>query len=217
MGWEEAAGMTGPRRPDDDEPLQPSSDEAPDEYEALDQETLDEAAIAAEEELEDEEAIEEAEDVDATEAALTAAASGAALPKPGRADTEPLAAATQRGPTDELPYVDDPISKIFVASMVVVFSGIFIYALLFGKAGALTPEKTRAPSPSPAPSVSISVGPTESPGESPSESPGESPSESPRESPTESPGGSPTSVPTGSPGASPSASPPGGSPSPTAS
>ncbi|MDQ3407677.1 MAG: hypothetical protein M3472_05915, partial [Chloroflexota bacterium] len=33
---------------------------------------------------------------------------------------------------DELPYVDDRVSKLFIAAIVAVFAAIFAYALLFG-------------------------------------------------------------------------------------
>jgi len=135
----------------------------------------------------------------------------------------PTAGARTRTPvaSDELPYVDDRVSKIFVGAMVAVFVGIFAYALLFGSAGLLTPDATLRPSRAPSPSVSPAVSPSGSPAASPSGSPsvGTSPSGSPSGSPGESPSAAPTggASPTGSASPAPTGSPASGSPSPSGS
>lgn len=64
---------------------------------------------------------------------------------------------------EELPYVDDRVSKIWVGAIVAVFMLILAYGLLFGKSGALTaPTPSPTPSPSPAPTVTASPAPSPS-------------------------------------------------------
>lgn len=89
---------------------------------------------------------------------------------------------------DELPYVDDRVSKVWVLLIVATFVAIFAYGLLFGQAGMLTPQPT--PSPSPTPVVTPSPAGSPSPGTS--QTPGA----------TTTPAASPTTVP-GSPTAAP--------------
>lgn len=127
--------------------------------------------------------------------------------------TGPAAGAGSRLSTpvasDELPYVDDRLSKLFVGAMVAVFTAIFAYGLLFGGAGLLTPDATPRPSRPPSPSVSPAVSPSGSPASSPSASPSPegSPESSPSASPAQSQSASPGANTTASPGTSPSASP----------
>lgn len=100
---------------------------------------------------------------------------------------------------EDHPYVDDRVSKVWVALILLVFAGIVLYGLLFGKAGMLSQA---SPSPSPTPSLSATPSVTISP------SPGGSPSAAPSVSPTGSPGASPTSgspSPTSAPSTSPAA------------
>ena len=100
---------------------------------------------------------------------------------------------------EDHPYVDDRVSKVWVALILLVFAGILLYGLLFGKAGMLSqasPSPSATPSQSATPSVTISP----SPGGSPSATPSVSPSDSPGTSPT-SGSPSPTSAPTASPAA----------------
>jgi hypothetical protein len=88
------------------------------------------------------------------------------VPTPGSV----RAAATPR--TDEVPYIDDPVPKLWVGAIVVFFAAIFAYVLLFGNGGALTPRPTPEPLPSaiespfacatPAPSGAASSSPAES-------------------------------------------------------
>ena len=123
---------------------------------------------------------------------------------------------TQPAGSDELPYVDDRLSKYFVGAIVAVFAAIFAYAVLFGGSGLLTPDRSPRPSRPLAPSVSPVTSPSGSPAASSSASPDASPSASPEASPSVSPAGSPSGSPAGSPSASPAASPsasPAGSPS----
>ncbi|HEY7598806.1 MAG TPA: hypothetical protein VH741_02675 [Candidatus Limnocylindrales bacterium] len=70
---------------------------------------------------------------------------------------------------DELPYIDDRVSKVWVVAIVAVFVLILVYGLLFGKAGALTPP-TPSPTPSPtaAPTLTASPAPSASQTASPS-------------------------------------------------
>jgi len=51
---------------------------------------------------------------------------------------------------DELPYIDDPFSRVWVLGLVAVFGLIVLYGVLFGRAGLLSP----GPVPSPTPIVS---------------------------------------------------------------
>jgi len=101
--------------------------------------------------------------------------SSAALP-PVRGNRV-TAATTARAATvhseDELPYIDDRVSKIWVGLIIAVFAAIFVYGLLLGRGGILTtnpsPEPT-APPPSVAPTAvpsqtarpSVTAGPTSS-------------------------------------------------------
>jgi hypothetical protein len=64
-------------------------------------------------------------------------------------------------PEDELPYIDDRLSKIWVGAIVAVFALILAYGLLFGKAGALTPA-TPSPTPSPSATPTLSASPVPS-------------------------------------------------------
>jgi hypothetical protein len=63
--------------------------------------------------------------------------------------------------TDTLPYVDDRVSKVWVALIAIVFAAVFAYAFLGGKAGLLT--KTPSPSPTPSATPTASPSPTVSP------------------------------------------------------
>ena len=162
--------MTDPRRPDDTE-----------EFEAA-----DEAAGATSEEIEEDEELEadddfeaddnldaEEDDLDADEletkelprAAVTPPAGAKTGAKPA-ASRGKQASATSAAPVDELPYVDDRVSKIWVVLIAAVFAAIFIYGLLLGRGGILTtsplPEPTAsgAPTTSPSTVVSPTVRPT---------------------------------------------------------
>lgn len=66
--------------------------------------------------------------------------------------------------TEEVPYVDDRVSKLWVLLIAAVFAAILIFGLLFGRAGLLAP----GPSPSPSPVVSPGLGPSPSPAGVPS-------------------------------------------------
>ncbi len=81
---------------------------------------------------------------------------------------------TQREAADELPYIDDRVSKLWVLLIVVVFAGIFLYGVLLGRAGLLAPSPTESPVPGLSPSPGAS--PLGSPSPSPVGSPGASPS-----------------------------------------
>ena len=94
---------------------------------------------------------------------------------------------------DELPYVDDRVSKIWVGAIVAVFVLILAYGLLFGKSGALTPP-TPSPTPSPSPTPTLSASPVPSVTPTPSISITPTPS-STSASPTPAPSATPTPAP----------------------
>jgi hypothetical protein len=86
---------------------------------------------------------------------------------------------------EELPYVDDRVSKVWVALIIAVFAAIMLYGLLLGRGGLLvgsSPEPTPTPELSPSPQVSPSPDLSPSPGLSPS--PAVSPSPAGGPSPT---------------------------------
>lgn len=84
--------------------------------------------------------------------------SSAKLPQVrGRTPAAPVAPKTTVAHSDEeLPYIDDRASKIWVGAIVAVFALILAYGLLFGKSGALTPA-TPSPSPSPVPTATATA------------------------------------------------------------
>ena len=114
-------------------------------------------------------------------------------PVRGRA---PAAPATTRTTVlhseDELPYIDDRASKIWVAAIVAIFALIVAYGLLFGKGGALNP-----PTPSPTPSPTPAATATHTAGPSPSLT--VAPSGTPRPSVTAGPSATPPVSPTPAP------------------
>jgi hypothetical protein len=85
--------------------------------------------------------------------------------------------------------IRDRASELFVIGAILVFVGIFLYSLAYGRGGALTPQRTQPPpaSVSPAPSGAPSGSPSTS--GAPSQSPGSSPAES--SVPSLAPSGSP--------------------------
>jgi hypothetical protein len=103
---------------------------------------------------------------------------------------------------EELPYVDDRASKIWVLAIVGVFVLILAYGLLFGKAGMLTPPTpSPAPTPSAAPTVSASPLPSSSASASPilTQSPVPSQSVAPSITPSAAPSVAPSLSPTPAP------------------
>ena len=144
--------MTDPKRPDDT-----------DEVEAVDDES---AGATSDEELEaDEDFDDEFDDDDsetdeletkelprATAAAPGGQASGARPTVSSGAKQASIG--TAAAPVDELPYVDDRVSKIWVGLIAAVFAVIFIYGLLLGRGGMLTTSPSPEPSPSRPPSAS---------------------------------------------------------------
>lgn len=121
--------------------------------------------------LEDEGLDDEQDEQDEQEASPR---SSAKLPQVrGRTSAAPVAPKTTIAHSDEeLPYIDDRASKIWVGAIVAVFVLILAYGLLFGKSGALTPA-TPSPTPTPVatatapatitPSPSLTGAPTVSP------------------------------------------------------
>lgn len=96
---------------------------------------------------------------------------------------------------DELPYIDDRASKIWVGAIVAVFALILVYGLLFGKAGALTPP---TPSPEPTPSRTPAASVTAAPSPSITAVPSVTISPVPSVTPAPTPAPSPTAAPSAS-------------------
>ncbi len=151
-------------RPEDE--LEPKADE-----QGLERVEDENAGLDADEGLDDEEDLDEAFDDELDD--------GAPRSSSGTRDLEPAPAkpmAQVRGRAsraatssvrdastseDELPYVDDPVSKYWVLAIVGVFLLILAYGLLFGKSGALTPP-TPSPTPSSSPTPTLSASPVPS-------------------------------------------------------
>ena len=106
-----------------------------------------------------------------TNAAATPPVSGAVVRGTRRSDGGRTSVA---GDAEEIPYVDDPISKWWVGLIIAVFVVIFAWALLFGRGGLLvggpdeaaatpSPVATASASPSPAASVAPSPEPIATP------------------------------------------------------
>jgi hypothetical protein len=85
------------------------------------------------------------------------------------------AAAAARQPAehhDELPWIDDPVSRVWVLLLIAVFGAIIAYGVLFGRAGLLN----QPPAPEPTPIVT----PAASPGQgTPAASPVQTPDATP--------------------------------------
>lgn len=162
--------MTDPRRPDDTEEFE-AADEAADTT-AEDIEADD--ALEADDDFDaDDDLDAEDDDLDADEletkelprAAVTppTGATTGAKPAASRGKQPPGATAA---PVDELPYVDDRVSKFWVVLIAAVFASIFIYGLLLGRGGILTtsplpePSASRPPTTSPGTVVSPTLRPT---------------------------------------------------------
>ena len=136
----------------------------------------------------------EPEDEEQEELEESPRASDAAAPAPrrGRQAPEQRPRATGTAADEELPYVDDRASKIWVAAIVAVFALILAYGLLFGKAGMLTPA---TPSPSPSPTAAPTVTATPAPSGSITPAPSVSITPAPSGSITPAPSGSATPAP----------------------
>ena len=144
------------------------------------------------------EAIEEVESSDAEPPSEPAAdEEGAAPVKAAGAKAPASVPGGPAAPGETLPYVDDRVSKWWVAIIVATFVAIFAYAVVLGKGGLLTP----IPTPSPTPTATVVPSP------SPSPSPNVSPSPSPALTPTASPSPSPTAAPSTAPSATPAPTP----------
>ena len=93
---------------------------------------------------------------------------------------------------EELPYVDDRVSRLWVLLIIGVFAAIVAYGVLFGQAGLLSPQPTPSPtlpptpvtSPSPPASPTPDGGPTPAVSPSPAVSPIPEASPSPQASPS---------------------------------
>jgi hypothetical protein len=85
--------------------------------------------------------------------------------------TEPPRPAREVPGREEVPYVDDPWTKVFVAVVAVFFLVVFANAFLAGHGGLLT----RTPSPSPIPTATATPTAASSPSGSASASPSTTP------------------------------------------
>jgi hypothetical protein len=115
---------------------------------------------------------------------------------------------TATAATDQLPYVDDRVSRFWVLAIAATFAAILLYGLMLGRGGFLTPIAAPTPTLAPTPSPVVSPSPSPSASPSASASPSGSPSASPSGSPSVSPSGSGAASPSASPSASPAASSP---------
>jgi len=187
--------MTDPKRPDDTEELQPTDSDALEET-AVHETAADDSELSAAEREELEEALEA--DYAAEQAAVAPPAVDATKPvtsrdRSGRITTTPAATAV-----DELPYVDDRVSKVWVALIAAVFALILIYGFLFGGGGILTPTLPPEPTDSPVPSVSATPRPSRTPSVSGTSGTSGSPATSPSLTPSSTPvlTGTPSAGPT---------------------
>jgi hypothetical protein len=105
------------------------------------------------------------------------------------------------GPDDEVPHVDDPVSKLWVALITGTFVVILLYGLVGGRGGLLDAQPTQEPSPTVAPSLTAAPATSPTPRASASPVASGSPATSP------SPAASPTSAASPTPAASPSMAP----------
>jgi hypothetical protein len=83
---------------------------------------------------------------------------------------------------EEYVYVDDRVSKLWVALIAGTFVAILLWGLLGGGNGLLSPKPTPEPTPTPVPS--LTAAPSASPTARPSASPAASPSAAPSASPS---------------------------------
>jgi hypothetical protein len=112
------------------------------------------------------------------------------------------------GGEEETPYIDDRVSKYWVAAIVAIFILILAYGLLFGRAGFFSPPPpTEPPLPTDTPTVSLSPAPTVSPALSPSVVPTITITPAPSASPSGAPSASPSAAPSASPSKAPSVAP----------
>jgi hypothetical protein len=89
-----------------------------------------------------------------------------------QASTSPRPAKAPSGPgtpaSEELPYIDDPVSKWWIAIIVAVFVLIFAWAILFGAGGLFGGILgSEDPTPSPEPTLVATMEPTQAPSAAP--------------------------------------------------
>ena len=154
--------MTDPKRPEDEEV-----------DETEDPTTADESAMADPDEtaddLDDEQVdgdelidgLDEQDIADAGPKSAAAVAAAEAAPKPTSSKTGKATSTVQ--PVDELPYVDDRVSKIWVALIGLTFLGILLYGLFLGTGGFLNPPTPEPTEPPATPALSASPAPTGTP------------------------------------------------------
>jgi len=189
--------MTDPKRPEDEvvDEVDETLDAEPTEPAMADEPSAEDFDDEEDAELE----AEQAQEAEQAALAATAAEVAASAPKPSPLKGAKSPSTVQT--TDELPYVDDRVSKFWVALIALTFLAILLYGLFLGSGGFLnppTPVPTEAP---PSPTLSTSPAPTGTPRASVTPAA------------TGTPGASGTPAATGTPAASPSAAP---SPTPTA-
>ena len=124
-----------------------------------------------EEDDEDEEDEEDAAPAGATAATAAAATTAAAGRRRASRTPAPVTDARSRTTTgeEEIPYIDDRVSKIWVGAIASIFVLILLYGLLFGKSGMFSPPPpTDEPLPTDTPVPSLTAAPSTSPSASPS-------------------------------------------------
>lgn len=148
---------------------EPSDDSvAPDDVERLPADADFESDDA---ELEPEDDVEPVDDVDDRDSAIAPPGAPFAQPKAservsGRTRTPVVTDTRSRAVVgdDEVPYIDDRVSKYWVGAIALIFLLILLYGLLFGHAGLFSPPPpTEAPIPTDTPAAAISPAPTLAP------------------------------------------------------
>ncbi len=76
-----------------------------------------------------------------------------------KSGTAPAQGPTPAAGSGEIPYVDDPVSRVWVGIVVGLFAVVFLYAALLGHGGILTPAHSPAPLATPGASVTTSAAP----------------------------------------------------------
>jgi hypothetical protein len=162
----------GPGSPDE-APIEPA---AADGHDASDADTDSTAAVPhAGDDTETDETAEPATDDavlgDANDALPTSGATpGAVAPPTGRGSrgarrgaATPVKPAPAPTPSEIAVKIDDRISAVFVIVTVAFFILLFVYAVLFGGSGLLTPKPTPRPTPVPTPTVAPTPTPLPTP------------------------------------------------------
>ena len=167
---------------------------------------LDEDRTGFDEEPEQGAGEEESDEEVAEEPAAPARSARPTKTDRGRAKAPATAPAVQP-PVETLRYVDDVVSKRWVVVICAAFAAVFLYGILLGTGGVLTPYHSPTPQPTPAPSAAVSATPAASSAVSAAPSASVEVSAAPSEAPS--------AVPSAAPSATPSPAPSVASPSPS--